>query len=255
MSVTSIRSFAAALALLALTSVSGRAAEHTCAIANVVLVHGAWADGSSWSSVIAILQADGFHTTAVQIPLTSFDDDVAATQRAIANQNGPVLLVGHSYGGAVITEAGNDPKVAGLMYVAAFAPDQGQSALGAAASFPTPGIGELRLDQFGYLTLTSTGMREDFAQDLPAVEQTVLTSTQGPTGIASLEGIISSAAWHAKPSWYVVAKHDRMLDPQLERMFADAMGAATLEVSSSHVVMMSHPFEVAAFIRRAACRQ
>ena len=199
-----------------------------------------------------ILEARGLHTISVQNPLTSFPDDVAATKRAIADQDGPVLLVGHSYGGAVITEAGNDPKVAGLVYVAAFAPDQGQSAFSSGAAFPTPGIAEIQADQFGFLSLSPRGIRKDFAQDLSDIEQTAMISTQGPISFAALTGLITSPAWRLKPSWYIVAKRDRMLDPDLERIFAAAMNATTVELASSHVVMLSRPFDVAAFIRKAA---
>ena len=245
----------AGVALVLMSSASTHAAHGSFGIKNVVFVHGAWADGSSWSKVIPILEAIGLHTVSVQNPLTSLADDVAATERAIADQDGPVLLVGHSYGGAVITQAGNDPKVAGLVYVAAFAPDAGESALSVSGAFPTPGIGEVRPDQFGFAYLSPTGIRQDFAQDLSPIEQTALISTQGPIAFGALTDTIASAAWRTKPSWYIVAKHDRMLDPKLERIFADAMNATTIELSSSHVVMLSHPFEVAAFIAKAAMGQ
>ena len=217
----------------------------------MILVHGAWADGSSWSKIIPILEARGIHTIAVQNRLTSFVDDVASTKRAIANQDGPVLLVGHWYAGAMITEAGNDPKVVGLVYVAAFAPDQ-ELILDVSAPYPTPGIAELRGDQFGFLTLSPNGIRKDFAQDLSDAEKTALIATQGPTSLAALGGKITAAAWKRKPTWYIVATNDRTLDSNLERLFAAAMNATTIEVPSSHVPMLSHPFEVAAFIRKAA---
>jgi len=159
---------------------------------NVLLIHGAWADGSSWSKVVPLLEAKGLHVVAVQIPLTSFADDVSATQRAIALEDGPLLLVGHSYGGAVITEAGNDPKVAGLVYVAAVAPDKGESALGLITSVPTPVGSELRPDKSGFLKLTPKGIAEDFAQDLSAKEIAVLTATQGPTSVGAMKGEITT---------------------------------------------------------------
>jgi pimeloyl-ACP methyl ester carboxylesterase len=242
---------ALAVIVVAATSMTNSGA-HALAIRNVVLVHGAWADGSSWSKVIPILEARGLHTIAVQNPLTSLADDVATTRRAIANQDGPVLLVGHSYGGAVITEMGNDPRVAGLVYVAAFAPDQGQSTFDAGAGFPAPGLAEIRVDPFGFLTLTPTGIRKDFAQDLSDAEKTALVATQAPTSVATFSAKMTSAAWRLKPTWYIVAKHDRTIDPNLERLFATRMNATTIEIPSSHVPMLSYPFEVAAFIMKAA---
>lgn len=221
-------------------------------IKNIVLVHGAWADGSSWSKVIPLLEARGLRATAVQLPLTSLADDVAATQRAIAKQDGPVLLVGHSYGGAVITEAGSEPKVAGLVYVAAFAPADGQSVLDASAAYPTPGAAELGLDQFGFLTMSDRGIHKYFAQDLSEIERITLAATQGPTAASAFAMPITSAAWKTKPTFYIVARNDRTLDPTLERKFASAMKATTIELNSSHVPMLSRPFEVASFIRRAA---
>ena len=150
-------------------------------VRNVVIVHGAWADGSSWSKVIPLLQAKGLHVVAVQNPLTSLADDVAATKRAIALQDGPVLLVGHSYGGVVITEAGNDPKVVGLVYVAALAPSEGESVASVTKPFPPAPLGsEVRADAEGFLTVTPKGIAEDFAQDLPDKEKQLLTATQGP---------------------------------------------------------------------------
>jgi pimeloyl-ACP methyl ester carboxylesterase len=222
-------------------------------IKNVVLVHGAWADGSSWSKVIPLLEAKGLHVVAVQNPLSSLADDVAATKRAIALQQGPVLLVGHSYGGAVITEAGNDPKVAGLVYVAAFAPDTGEAVGDLGKGFPQPpGLAELRPDAAGYLSLTEKGVSEDFAQDLPAPERKVLAATQGPTAGAAFGAKITNAAWRTKPSWYVVARNDRMISPDFEESMAKKINAKSIAVPSSHVAMLSHPKEVAAVIEEAA---
>jgi pimeloyl-ACP methyl ester carboxylesterase len=221
---------------------------------NVVLVHGAWADGSSWSKVIPLLEARGLHVVAVQNPLMSLADDVATTKRAIARLDGPVLLVGHSYGGAVITQAGDDPKVAGLVYVAAFAPDLGESVLDLLTANPTPIANDLTLDQFGFITLTARGIREDFAQDLSDTEQAVIIATQGPTSVAAGGTKITTAAWKFKPTWYAVAKRDRTISPDLERLFAQRMNATTIELSTSHVPMLSRPFEVAAFIGRAASK-
>ena len=220
---------------------------------NIILVHGAWADGSSWAKVIGPLEAEGFHVVAVQNPLTSLADDTATTRRAIAMMDGPVLLVGHSYGGAVITEAGSDSKVAGLVYVAAFAPNEGQAVgeLGKDVP-PAPGGTELRPDVQGFLSMTSKGIDENFAQDLPLAERRVLAAAQGPTSGACFSAKISSAAWHVKPTWYLVAKNDRMIPPELEHQFAKAMNAKTLELPSSHVPMLSHPADVAKFIVEAA---
>lgn len=222
-------------------------------IKNIVLVHGAWADGSSWSKIIPILEAKGFHVVAVQNPLTSFADDVAATKRIIDAQDGPVLLIGHSYGGAVITEAGNNPKVAGLVYVAAFAPNQGESPASMGKPYgPTPGVGELRPIEDGFLVLTKKGVVEDFAPDLTPQEQMILVATQGPTQGAALGSTISTAAWHSKPSWFVIAADDRMISPQQERDSAKKMNAKTLTLPTSHVPMLSKPKEVADFIGDAA---
>jgi len=221
-------------------------------VTNIVLVHGAWADGSSWSKVIPLLEAKGLHVDAVQLPLTSQADDVGAVQRAIARVDGRLLLVAHSYGGSVMTQAGNDPKVAGLVYVAAFAPAEGESPFDLATADPTPALQQLQQDQFGFLKLTPTGIREDFAQDLSESEQIVLAATQGPTSIASLSAAVTTPAWRSKPSWFVIAAHDRVVAPTLQAMFAERMNATTITLSTSHVAMLSQPYVVASFIRRAA---
>jgi pimeloyl-ACP methyl ester carboxylesterase len=223
-------------------------------VRNVLLVHGAWADGSSWSKVVPLLEAKGLHVIAVQIPLTSFADDVAATQRAIALEDGPVLLVGHSYGGAVITEAGNDPKVAGLIYISAVAPDKGESAFGLITSKPTPIGTELRPDKSGYIKLTPKGVAEDFAQDLSANEISVLTATQVPTNVAAMNAEITIPAWKSKPSWFVIAANDRTISPDLEAAMATKIGATITTVQSSHVVMLAHPSKVASVIVDAASK-
>ena len=236
------------------TSQTAQAADGAPAgVHNILLVHGAWADGSSWAKVIGPLQAKGFHVVAVQNPLTSLADDTATVKRAIALMDGPVLLVGHSYGGAVITEAGSDPKVAGLVYVSAFAPDEGQ-ALGELGKDlpPAPGLAELRPDAQGFLSLTAKGVEEDFAQDLPLSERRILTAAQAPTNAACFGAKISSAAWHFKPTWYIVAANDRMIPPDLERQFAKGMNAKTITLPSSHAAMLSHPIEVTNFIADAA---
>ena len=222
-------------------------------VTNIVLVHGAFVNASSWSKVIPLLEAKGLHAVAAQIPLTSFADDVAATKRAIALQEGPVLLVGHSYAGAVITEAGNDPKVAGLLFVAAFAPAEGESVSDIAKTYPAaPGSTEVRPDNFGYLKLTARGMDEDIAEDLSPSERKVLTATQGPTAAADFGAKVVNAAWKSKPSWYVVAGNDRMVSPKLEQDTADRIKARSITIPSSHIVMLSHPRELASFIEEAA---
>jgi pimeloyl-ACP methyl ester carboxylesterase len=222
-------------------------------VKNVVLVHGAWADGSSWSKIIPLLQAKGLHVTAVQNPLTSIADDVAATHRIINAQDGPVLLAGHSYGGAVITEAGNNPKVAGLVYVAAFAPDEGETLAGVAKTFPaSPLFGELQPIEDGFLLLTPKGMQEDFAQDLSAAEKNLLVATQAATQSALLATPITTAAWRTKPSWFVIASNDRAISPEQEINTAKRMGATTLTLASSHVAMLSQPEKVADFMIEAA---
>jgi pimeloyl-ACP methyl ester carboxylesterase len=220
--------------------------------ANVILVHGAWADGSSWSKVIPLLNAKGLNVTAVQLPLTSLADDVATVKRAIALETGPVVLVGHSYGGVVITEAGNDAKVSGLVYVAAFAPDAGQSAGSLGASAPPAPLGaQARPDAGGFLRLTKQGVYEDFAQDLSPGEKAVMFAAQSPTNGKALGGNISQPAWKTKPSWYIVASHDRAIDPGLEAKMAKAIKATTITVPSSHVAMLAKPAQVAATIEKA----
>jgi pimeloyl-ACP methyl ester carboxylesterase len=230
-------------------------ANSTQGVRNVVIVHGAWADGSSWSKVIPLLQAKGLHVVAVQNPLTSLADDVAATKRAIALQDGPVLLVGHSYGGVVITEVGNDPRVAGLVYVAALAPSEGESVASVTKPFPPAPLGsEVRADAEGFLTVTPKGIAEDFAQDLPDSEKQLLTATQGPTAAAVFGATVTTAAWKSKPSWYVIASNDRAVAPELQKAEAAAMKATSITVPSSHVPMLSHPKEVADLIEQAATK-
>jgi pimeloyl-ACP methyl ester carboxylesterase len=219
---------------------------------NVLLVHGAWADGSSWSKVIPRLTAVGLNVLAVQIPMTSLADDVAATERAIALVDGPVLLVGHSYGGAVITEAGNDPKVVGLVFISAFAPDKGESSLSLAKANPTPVGEEIRPDASGFLKLTEKGIRDDFAQDLSETEKIILNATQGPTSGAAFGTPATNPSWKNKPTWFVIAANDRTVSPQLEAAEAKRMNATTITVSTSHVAMLADSVRVANFIKIAA---
>lgn len=219
---------------------------------DIILVHGAWADGSSWSKVIPLLERKGFHVTAVQLPLTSVADDVATLQRAIEFDPGPLLLVGHSYAGVVISEAGNDPKVSGLVYISAYAPDVGQSVASLNALAPeTPVTLEFSLNA-GFLSLTNEGIRADFAPDLPDTEQQTLAVTQGPIAEVAFGTLATAPAWRTKPSWYMVASEDRVISPRLEAMMAQTINAETTTVHSSHVIMLSRPEAVADFIAHAA---
>jgi pimeloyl-ACP methyl ester carboxylesterase len=221
---------------------------NSSASAPVKNVHGAWEDGSSWSKIVPLLIAKGLHVACAQHPLTSIAEDVAATNRIIKAQDSSVLLVGHSYGGAIITVAGDNPKVAGLVYVAAFAPDKGETLAGLAQPFgPTPAFGEIRPIEDGFLMLT-----EDFAQDLTLEEHQLLFATQGATQGAILGTQITNAAWHSKPSWFVVATNDRTISPAQEQMTAERMGAQILSLPTSHVAMLAMPEAVADFIVKAA---
>jgi pimeloyl-ACP methyl ester carboxylesterase len=253
MSRTRIPRFLGSVVLGLTLTIQPLAAAEKNIVRNVVLVHGAFADGSSWAKVIPLLEKAGLHAVAVQNPLTSFAEDVAATKRAIALQDGPVILVGHSWAGVVITEAGADPKVAGLVFVAAFAPDVGEAVGDLGKEFPPPpGSAELRPDAEGYLTLTMKGINENFAPDLPLPQRKLIWATQGATNSAVFGAKVTNAAWKTKPSWYVVAGKDRMIQPDLERKFAKVMKAKTITVPSSHVAMLTHPNEVANLIIDAA---
>jgi pimeloyl-ACP methyl ester carboxylesterase len=224
-------------------------------VRNIVLVHGAFADGSSWSKVIGILQSRGFNVTAVQSPLTSLADDVAATDRVLADQTGPVILVGHSWGGAVITEAGVDPKVAGLVYVAAFAPERHEVIGELGRTYPSPpALAAPIVDAQGFMRLSADAMVKQFAWDLPLAEARVLAATQKPIATSAFGARVSSVAWKARPSWYIVAGQDRAIAPAEERFFAQRMNATTTELDSSHVPMLSRPREVARVIMDAAER-
>ncbi|MEW6644733.1 MAG: alpha/beta hydrolase [Pseudomonadota bacterium] len=252
---TSIRArrFCSAASLLALAALPVAASAQPAK--TIILVHGAWADGSSWSRVIPLLDAKGYHVTAVQLPLTSLADDAATVKRAIALEAGPVLLVAHSYGGAVITQAGNDPKVTGLVYVAAFAPDAGQSVGSLNASVaPSPLAAEVKPDADGFVRISKTGIFDDFAQDLTPTERAVLYAAEAPTNVKSLGGVIDTPAWRSKPSWYIVAAGDRAILPALEATMARTINATTRTIKSSHLAMLSHPREVAEVIERAAGR-
>lgn len=225
----------------------------TLGIKNVVLVHGGLVDGSSWAKVIPLLHAAGLHVTVVQNPLTSLADDVAATTRAIARQAGLVLLLGHSWAGVVITEAGNNAQVAALAYVAAYAPAAGQSLQDAAQAGPAPAGGQhLRPDAAGFLTITPEGLAADLGPDLSAAEQQLFLSVQQPLTGAATADSVTAAAWQTKPSWYLVAEDDRTVNPELQRQTAQRIGAATRTTPGSHLLIMSQPAAVADFIIGAA---
>ena len=219
----------------------------------VVLVHGAFADGSSWDKVIPLLEARGLKVVAVQNPLTSLADDAASVKRVIDAQSGPVILVGHSWGGTVITEVGDDDKVAALVFVAAFAPDVGESTADLGKDGPPPpGATSIRPDPAGYLYLTPEGVAKDFAQDLPATQTRVMAVTQGPIFGKAFDEKVTKAAWQNKPSWFIVAEKDRMIQPALERAMAKKINASTTTLPTSHVPMQSRPKDVAAVILAAA---
>jgi len=221
-------------------------------VPSVVLVHGAFADGSDWAKVIPLLQAKGVHVTAVQNGLESLAGDAETARRVIDNQPGKVVLVGHSWGGVVITEAGQDDKVAALVYVAAFAPDAGQSVGELGKDYPTPpGIAKLVADSKGYLTLPAQALAENFAQDVPAAQAAVMAVTQGPIQSKAFGDKPSGAAWKTRPSWYIVSANDRMISPDLERAMAKKIGATTTTLPTSHVPQQSRPEDVAAVILAA----
>jgi pimeloyl-ACP methyl ester carboxylesterase len=219
-----------------------------------VLVHGAWADGSSWSSVIERLQADGYRVTAPQFPLTSLADDVGRLRHVLALQDGPTVVAGHSYGGQVITALGNDaPNVVGLVYIAAFALDEGES-LGALLGQgpPTPALAHQFVDNGGFVWLTEDDFVHHFAHDLDPVKAKVLYAVQQPLSASGFNDVMSVPAWKTLPSWYLVAQDDQALPPDAQRMFAERMGASTVEVHSGHLAMLSHPDEVVKLNKTAA---
>jgi pimeloyl-ACP methyl ester carboxylesterase len=245
------------LALAALTvSFSGVAARAETAAPvvarNVVLVHGAWADGSSWAKVIPYLQAAGLKVTAVQNPLTSLDDSVAATRRALALQDGPTVLVAHSWGGTVISETGTDPKVSALVYVAARAPDAAEDFVALSGKFPTGPVRAGIQAHDGFTQLSEDSFLKYFANGVEPTTAKVLYAVQEPTAAALFGGRTSAAAWHAKPSWYAVSKLDQTINPDLERFLAKRMNATTVELEAGHLSLVSHPREVADLILAAA---
>jgi pimeloyl-ACP methyl ester carboxylesterase len=222
-------------------------------VKNIVLVHGAFADGTSWSKVIPILEARGFHTVAVQNPLTSLSDDVSATRRIIAMQDGPVILVGHSWGGAVISEAGDDPKVAGLVYVAAWMPDIGASANQTSEPFgPTPVLKQIKVDAQHFASLSEEGVFNDFAGGLPMSERRLVLAVQGQTYGPMFDEKLAHAAWKTKPSWHVIATEDRTLSPKMEEADAKKANGVAIRVPTCHVAMLQEPEKVADLIVEAA---
>ena len=225
-----------------------------CTQLNVVLVHGAWADGSSWSGVIERLQADGYHVTAPQFPETSLADDVARLRQVLELQDGPTIVAGHSYGGQIMTALGTDaPHVAGLVYIAAFGLDEGES-LGALLSQgpPTPALAHLFTDSHGFGWLPEDDFVKHFAADVDPVQAKVMHAVQQPLAGSTFADVMGVPAWKSLPSWYLVATQDQAIPPGAERMFASRMGATTIEVPSSHVAMVSHPAEVSQLIESAA---
>ena len=222
-------------------------------LVSVVLVHGGFVDGSGWQGVYRHLKKDGYDVTIVQNPTMSLSDDVAFTKRAIAEQKNPVILVGHSYGGVVVTEAGNDPKVAGVVYIAAFAPDKGESVSSLIAN-PPPGapVPPILPPQDGFLFLDKARFGESFAGDVDAETAQFMADSQVPWGVAALGGAVTTPAWKSKPSWYLVASDDKMIPPPAQREMAKRAGSSVTEVKGSHAVYVSRPDAVAKLIGQAA---
>jgi len=222
-------------------------------LGSVVLVHGGFVDGSGWEDVYKILKKDGYNVSIVQNPTTSLADDVAATKRVLAGQKASAILVGHSYGGVVITEAGNDPRVAALVYIAAFAPDKGES-VAALIKNPQPGapVPPILPPQDGYLSLDRAKFAASFAADVTKEKAEFMANSQVPWGVEALNGTISDPAWKTKPSWYLVATEDKMIPPPARQFMSKRAGSTVVEVKGSHAVYVSKPEAVAALIKKAA---
>ena len=221
---------------------------------NIVLVHGAWADGSCWNGVIERLQADGYTVTAPQFPESSLAADVARLRQVLHRQNGPTIVVGHSYGGQIMTALGTDaPNVAGLVYIAAFGLDEGES-IGALAAQgpPTPALAHLDIDAAGFAWLPEEDFVKHFAADVDPVEAGVMYAVQQPVAASAFQDVMGVPAWKSLPTWFMVATADEAIPPEAERQFAARMGATTIEIASSHVAMVSHPDEVTQFVETAA---
>lgn len=220
-------------------------------IKNIVLVHGAFADGSSWNKVIRLLQAKDYNVTAVQQPLTSLEEDVAITRHVLSMQEGPAILVGHSYGGVIITVAGNEPNVAGLVYIAAFAPDEGENINDLKSKFaPALGSAHVRPDDQGYIWIERAAYPEFFAGDVDPEEARVMAAVQMPWKVPANK--ISNPAWRSRPSWYQISERDLMISPELQRFMAKRIGAKTISLAASHASAVSCPREIADLIIDAA---
>src|SRR5882724_6249750 len=222
-------------------------------VKNIVLVHGGFVDGAGWEGVHKILKKDGYNVSIVQNPTISLEDDVAVTKRILAVQDGPAILVGHSYGGAVITEAGNHPNVAGLVYITAFAPDKGES-VATLIKDPPPGapVPPIQPGQDGFLFLDKAKFRDSFAADVDADKAAFMADSQVPWGVAALSGTISNPAWRTKPSWYLVATEDKMIPPAAQRFMSKRAGSTVVEEPGSHAIYVSKPAAVASLIDSAA---
>src|SRR5438309_722617 len=222
---------------------------------NIVLVHGGFVDGSGWEGVYRSLKKKGYNVSIVQNPTLSLADDVAVTRRTLAAQDGPVILVGHSYGGVVITEAGSDPTVAGLVYIAAFAPDKGES-VSALIKNPPPGasVPPIMPPQDGYLFLERAKFRASFAADVSQEAASFMADSQVPWGLEALNGAVTEPAWKTKPSWYLVSTEDKMIPPDAQRAMAKRAGATVVEVKGSHAIYVSQPRAVADLIEQAATK-
>jgi len=247
--------FCTVLSLFSCRTLSAQNQDHR--MRNIVLVHGAWADGSGWKGVYDILVNDGYKVSMVQEPETSFKDDVAATKRVLAQQDGPSILVGHSYGGAVINEAGTDPSVIGLVYIAAHMPDAGENEADDGKRFPSDlsKSGAIKRTADGFTYLDPAQFHDFFAADLPAEQAAFMARSQVPNFADNFKAVITAAAWRSKPSWALVAANDRTINPNLERWYATRANSHTVEVAgASHAVYVSRPKEVAALIEQAATR-
>lgn len=248
------RTFTASLVMAAAGPAMAQTAPATRRANNIVLVHGLFADGSSWSEVIPLLQAQGLNVTSVQNPLTTLDDAVAACRKVLDRQDGPTVLAGHSFSGMIVTEAGVHPKVSALVYVAARAPDAGEDYGALAARYPAPPASAGIVFDGDEGRLSEEAFLRDFAGDLPAAKARALFAVQEPFQRALLTGRTSQAAWRGKPSFYAVSTQDRTINPDLQRFMASRMGAKTVELTSSHVSLISHPKEIAALILAASGR-